>query len=231
MQALILLSVTAVFLIFSISEVSRNDSVNKIETFKAGNVASNIFQYQDSIMQYGMTNYDSLHLLISISPGNVEQVKMVDYTIDQIGKYKQKNLLPFLNYKSVFFNYTTPIVGESQLMPVLYAASSWDDGYTSEVEHGYKMESMPEILGKLGEDLANRLYQGDSTYWVIPWIFSQSGCKVQEIYSQLPNDSNGNNLYDRLNNIFYLFCTQLKGSGYTFKQYVYISPVYDNQDI
>ncbi|MCC2645583.1 MAG: hypothetical protein K0R94_1361 [Burkholderiales bacterium] len=229
MQAAIILVLMAVFLSFSVAEMGRNDSSNTIESFKAENVAANILQYQDSIMQYGRANYDLLHLAVSINPGNIEQVTPIDYTANGLAKYNQKNLLLFLNYKSVFFNYTNS--SESNPMPVLYAATSWyGDGYTNDVVQGYAKVSMPEIMGELGSNLSKRLYQGDSTYWVVPWVFSQSGCNITELYSQLPNDSSGNSMFDKLNSIFSLFCKQLKDKGYTFKQYVYISPVFIKSD-
>jgi hypothetical protein len=230
MQAAILMAVMAIFLTFTVAEMSRNDSANITEFFKAGNVASNIFQYQDSVMQYGVAGYESMHLPVSINPGHVEQVKVVDYTADQIAKYNQKNLLPFLNYKSVLFNYTPSVLGESQPMPILYVATSWDS-YTDEVVPGYRNITMSEVMGKLGEDLSKRMYQGDSTYWVVPWIFSRkdNDCRILELYSQLPEDSGGNNMLAKLDNIFNLFCTEL-GSEYVFKKYVYISPVFNGPD-
>jgi hypothetical protein len=229
MQSLIILVTMAIFSIFMISEMSRNDSANISPAIKAGNVAANIFQYQDAINQYAIESYDELHSPVSFNPGKVEHVKIISYKKDGIINHNQKNLSLFLNYQSILFNYSRALAGESQPMPVLYVATSWSGYATDKDLSGYKNINMVEVMGKLGEDLSKRLYQGNSTYWVIPWIFSQNNCQILELYTQLPDDMNGNSQYSKLQDIFRDFCGQIQANttyNYRFLTYVYLAPIY-----
>lgn len=211
--------------------MSRNNGANIYPVFKAENVAANLLQYQDGVSQYILANYDTLHLSISSSPGNAEQIQIIDYTLDQIFKFNQKNLLPFLNYQSVVFNYSQELASESQPTPILYVATSWSGYSSSELSSSYANISMIEIMGKLGEDLSKYLYQGNSAYWLIPWIFSQNNCQITELYTQLPDDANGDSQLIRLQDIFSKFCIQIQArSSYRFMSYVYMAPVFKPSD-
>lgn len=232
MQSIILLAVMALVSIFMAAEMSRNDSTNVYPSFKAGNIAVNIFQYKDSISQYAIANYDELHLPISQSYGSMERIKVIDYTGDKIDKYNQKKLILFLNYKSMIFNYTEELAGESLPMPVLYMATSWDGYVTAQIASSYNGVNMIEVMGKLGEDFSRYLYQGNSTYWTIPWLFSQENCQIEEVYMQLPDDALGISRLDTIKRIFNKFCTQSKTGGYyNFMKYVYIAPVFKTPNI
>jgi hypothetical protein len=226
MQSVLLTTVLAIFSIFMLSEFSRNDSVNKVSVRKAENIAANIIQYQNSISNYMLSNYDELHLPVSANPGNVEQIHIINYTGDQIAKFNKKQLLQFLNYQSIIFNYSQVLVGENQPMPLLYMATTWDGYSSNQIELGYRGVNMDEVMGYLGEDLSKHMYQGDSTYWTVPWIFSQSNCQITEVYMQLPNNSGE---ASKLKDIFNRFCTQIQTSGsYQFMKYVYIAPLFNN---
>jgi hypothetical protein len=232
MQSLIIVTIMAIFSIFMLSEMSRNNDTNKYLAFKAENVAANILQYQNSISQYVLINYDTLHLPTASSSGDVEQIRIIDYMRDQIAKFNQKNLLPFLNYQSVVFNYSRALVSESQPTPVIYIATSWSDYSSSQIASSYTNINMVEVMGKLGEDLSKYLYQGNSTYWFIPWVFSQNNCQITELYTQLPDDANGDSQLIKLQNIFSEFCTQVQArSSYHFMNYVYLAPIFKRPDL
>lgn len=232
MQSLIVVTIVAMFSIFMLSEMSRNNGANIYPAFKAENVAANILQYQDMVSQYILANYDSLHLPVSSIPGDVEQVQIIDYMRDQVAKFNQKKLLPFLNYGSVVFNYIKESASESQSTPVLYLATSWNDYSSNQLTNSYATITMIEVMGKLGEDLSKYLYQGNSAYWLIPWVFSQNNCQITELYTQLPDDANGDSQLSRLQKIFSEFCTQIQArSGYRFMSYVYLSPVFKQSDL
>jgi type II secretory pathway pseudopilin PulG len=227
MQSMIVIAIMSIFMVFMAGELSRNDNSNNLSEFRADNITANILQYQTAITQYILVNYDKLHLAVTSNAGNVEQVKPIDYK--QIGKYSQKNLLPLLNYQSISFNYSKAVVGENQMIPVLYLATSWDGYATTQISSSYANTRQIEVMGKLGEILSKPLYQGDSSYWTIPWIFSQSNCQINELYSQLPNAPDGSDRFTKLKNIFNLWCSQIEAnSNYRFMTYVYLAPIFSS---
>jgi hypothetical protein len=212
-----------------LSEFSRNNGSNRIPAFKAENLAANVLQYQNSISNYILVNYDALHLPVSENSGNVEQIQIIDYARDQIVKFNKKSLMPFLNYQTIVFNYSRVLAGESQPMPVLYMATTWNTFSTTQLANSYAGINMNEVIGKLGEDLSKRLYQGNSTYWTIPWLFSQNNCQITELYVQLPDSAGGNSKLSELKNVFNKFCTQIQtSSSYRFLTYVYLAPVFNS---
>jgi hypothetical protein len=232
MQSAIILAVMVLASIFASAEYLRNSSAetNLYKPFKAENVAANILQYHDQMVQYTLANYESLHLTVSLNPGEIEQINLFDYLDNQIGNYTLKNFLLFMNYSSTVFNYTHDVEGESHPYPLLYLATSWD-GYLAQM-HGYSNIQIPEAMGRLAHNISKRLYQGNSTFWVVPWVFRQSNCNITEVYSQLPNDTNGINTVSKLQTLFNLFCTQIQNnSDYRFLTYVFIEPVINNPDM
>lgn len=233
MQAAIILALMILAPIFMAIEFSRNDSTNtaNLRSFKASSVAANIVQYNDLMVQYMLVNYDKLHPTLSIKPGNVEQITSLNYTEDHINSYSQKNLLLFLNYATTAFNYAKAVDGESEIIPILYLATSWNR-YTNDVIPGYSTTLMPDVLGQLGQDISKHIYQGNSTYWIVPWVFSQNNCKITEIFAQLPDDGSGMTSATKLYELFNLFCTQIQaGSNYKFLKYVYLQPVIKSSNI
>ncbi|MBP9742316.1 MAG: hypothetical protein KBD37_03060 [Burkholderiales bacterium] len=227
MQAALILAIMSLATLFMAAQLDRHDSANlaHYHVFKAAAVASNIEQYNDLIVQYALTNYDTLHLTMAVEPGMVEHITTLDYIEDEIGNYSQKKLLPFLKYTVTVFNYAKNATGESEATPLLYLATSWDS-YAPEVINSYVGITLPEIMGQLGQDLSQHIYQGNSTYWVVPWVFSQNNCEVDEIFSQLPDNAYGIANTDKLKDIFKLFCTQIQAnSSYIFLKYVYLQPV------
>ncbi len=232
MQSLIVVTIMAIFSIFMLSEMSRNDNTNIYPAFKAENIAANVLQYQDMLSQYILANYDTLHLPVSSIPGDVEQIQIIDYMRDQVAKFNQKELLSFLNYESVVFNYTRESTGESQPTPVLYLATSWSDYSSGQIASSYATITMIEVMGKLGEDMSKYLYQGNSVYWLIPWVFSQNNCQITELYTQLPDDASGDSQLNKLQKMFSEFCTQVQArSGYHFMSYVYLAPIFKQPDL
>lgn len=233
MQAALILAAMILATIFMAAQLGRHDSANlaNYRVFKAAAVASNIEQYNDLMVQYVLANYDTLHLIMSIEPGTVEQITTLNYTEDAIDNYSQKKLLPFLNYTVAVFNYAKNSTGESQAIPLLYLATSWDN-YTPEMLNSYVGVKLPEMMAQLGQDLSKHIYQGNSTYWIVPWVFSQNNCKIDEIFSQLPDNAAGTTNTDKLNAVFNLFCTQIQAnSSYTFLKYVYLQPVIKSADM
>jgi hypothetical protein len=228
MQSLILVCILSLVALFISAEYTRNNysSKNNYASFRADNVAANIIQFNDVMTQYVIKNYDSFHEILTSNPENVELISVIDYADKKIYEnYSQKNLQPFLNYRSATFNYTRFMIGESQLSPTLYLTTSWDNYENNIIS--YKNIKMLEILGKLGHELNKRLYQGNSTYWTVPWVFSQANCNVIEVYSYIPDDSFGNTTLDKFKNIFNKFCNQIQAnSNYRFLTYVYLQPVY-----
>jgi hypothetical protein len=221
MQSVIILALLTIISIFGITQYKRSDMTdNNQAIFKAENVAGNIFIYHDLLNQYVIINYDKLGLSIRSMPGRVGQISLIDYVRDRISKYSQMNFNRFLNYQSVVFNYTREL--ESQT-PVAYMATSWN-GYIYPRD---KNTNMLEVLGQLSQDMSKRLYQGNSTYWTIPWIFSQTNCEVREMFSQIPDDRNGNSRLSKLKISFKNFCTNIEAqSSYRFLGYVYMQPIY-----
>lgn len=216
-----------VFSLFMLSENSRNNSASLAASFRAENVAANIIQYQDILVESAESGYDTLHMPVASNPGTVEQITVIDSTAEQIAKNNLKSLIPFLNYQSVMFNYAPAIDGESEPMPTLYLATTWDS-YTTNAEHGYAKVALPEVMGNLSTDLARHLYQGDSTYWVVPWVFSQESCEIKELYSQLPAGSEK----ETLDHLFTGFCQQIQAnSSYKFMRYVYLTPIFLTPDM
>ncbi|MBP9741748.1 MAG: hypothetical protein KBD37_00145 [Burkholderiales bacterium] len=233
MQSSIILALMVLASLFMAAEFKRNDSgdANNIAVFKSDTVAANIMQYNDLMVQYILANYEVLHLPIAINSGSVEQIALLNYEANHVDSYSQKNLLLFLNYTSTTFNYANSLDGESEIIPTVYLATSWDN-YTKDIMHNYSATSMLAIMGKLGQDLSKHLYQGNSTYWVVPWVFSQNNCEVEEIFSQLPTNSSGVADIAQLKHLFNTFCSKVQSnSEYKFLKYVYLQPVIKASDI
>lgn len=231
MQSSIILALIAIFSIFMLAENSRNNPViHDYYVFKAENIAANIIQYEDMMTQYTLTNYQKYHLPLSSNPGTVEQLNLIDYSKDNVDKYSQKNLLLFLNYNTITFNYVRATSLSDTPQPVLYMATSWDS-YSGQLLSGYSKISLDEVMGHLGSDLSAHLYQGNSTYWVIPWVFKQSGCNITEVFSQLPENSNGVSQLNKLKGAFNTMCNEIQvSSSYKFKTYVFMMPIFYPSD-
>lgn len=223
MQSVGLVVLMAVLSVFMLTETSRNHVTTQSDyaILKAASVASNIIQYNDMMSQYIRLNYDSLHELIALTPGHIEQIKILDYQGLGINKYSQKQLQLFLNYHSIAFNFSKNEVGESVPMPLLYLATTW----SGLIIRGYSVTNTNEIMGQLGNSLSKPLYQGNSSYWLIPWVFSQQNCIVDEIYLFNSRDVSSLNLFK---NRFRDWCTEIMGmSNYQFDRYVFLLPIYD----
>ncbi len=226
MQSIIVLALFIVAGLFTIMENRRNSPVaeHKYSQFKSSAVAGNIEQYNDLLTQYLTINYESYHLVTPNNQGNVEQIELLNYQQDQIATYSQKNLTLFLNYTSVAFNYSLSSI-ESLPIPTLYLASSWDN-YAAGIA-GYKITSMPEVMGATNQLFSKHVYQGNSVYWTIPWLLKQSNCNVVELYGQIPNDSTGAAQFSKVRALFNQFCSQIQAnSQYRFLTYVYVAPIY-----
>ena len=65
MQSTIVLAIMVLASIFTGAEYLRNNSTegNAYKQFRAENIAANVLQYNDQMIQYSLANYDSLHLL------------------------------------------------------------------------------------------------------------------------------------------------------------------------
>ncbi len=229
MQSAIILAIMVLSSFFLDSEYLRNDGTedNAYKHFKAQNVSDNILQYHDQMMKYALESYENLHLLSSINPSNVEQIELLDYGQKNIADYTLKNFTPFLNYSSVVFNYTKNEDGESHGYPILYLVTSWES-YTIQ---GYRNIQMSEAVGNLAQDITKHLYQGNSTFWVVPWVFKQSNCYIDDLYTQLANDEDGASTINKLKSLFNSLCTKIEsGSKYKFSSYVFLEPVINNPD-
>ena len=220
MQSLIILALLVIISIFGIAQYKRVGMTDNNQAIvKAENVAANIFIYHDLVKQYVIANYDRLGLSIR-KVGQVDQIRTVDYISDGIADYSQMNFNRFLNYQTVVFNYTHELGNQ---VPSAYMATSW----SVYIYPRDKNTNMLEVLGQLGQDFSKRFYQGNSTYWTIPWVFSQRNCEIREIFTQMPDDKNGNSKSGRLRAIFNKFCTNIEAkSSYRFLTYVYMQPVY-----
>jgi hypothetical protein len=227
MQSFIVLALIIITGFFFLMETKRNSMSGRDNylAFKADVVAGNILQYNDLVTEYILANYETLHVNSIVNPGSVEQVTKLNYQSNQIAKYSQKNLILFLNYSSVSFNYSNGSA-ESSVLPTLYLATTWD-GYASGIA-GYTNISIPEIMGAANQLLSKHIYQGDSMYWTIPWLLKQDGqCNVLEVFGQIPEDNTNNSQLGKVKALFNLFCTQIQATGlYKFLTYVYISPVF-----
>ena len=159
MQSAIILAVMILASFFASAEYLRDSSTdaNVYMPFKAENIAANILQYHDQAISYSLANYDNLHLISAQNPGSVEQINLLDYGQNNFGTYTLKDFMLFLNYSSVVFNYTRVFDGESQPLPILYLATSWES-YSSEI-HGYKNIQISEAMGKLSQDISKHVYQ------------------------------------------------------------------------
>ena len=178
---------------------------------------------------YAIESYDDFHLTASLNPGNVEQINLLDYEQNGVSTYSLKNFTMFLNYSSVLFNYAKVMDGESDPYPMLYLATSWES-YSSDVL-GYKNIQIIETMGQVAQDISKHIYQGNSTFWVVPWVFKQTNCNITEVYSALPNDASGASQIDKLKSLFNLFCTQIEAnSSYKFMTYVFLEPIMNNPD-
>jgi hypothetical protein len=219
MQSLLVLGLLIAVTTFSAMEYTRSSvNANDLSEARADNVAGNILQYNDLLVKYTLNHYDTLHLIHISNVGNVDGITILDYS--QINPYTQMQLVPFLNYQSIVFNYTSN--NESDSLPLLYVASSWD----SAVIKAFQDIKFPEILGMTNQAISKRLYQGDSTYWTIPLLISQDKCNVTEVYSQLPNNINNDSQLKQVKSMFYKYCTQIEAAGqYKFLTYVFLEPV------
>jgi len=113
---------------------------------------------------------------------------------------------------------------ESQV-PTAYMATSWNNY----IYPRDKNTNMLEVMGQLSHDFSKRLYQGNSTYWTIPWIFSQDNCVIREVFSQIPDDKNGHSRLGKVKKIFENFCKNIEAaSAYRFLTYVYMQPIFKN---
>lgn len=234
MQSIILLVIMT--LAVMAAEMSRNRHGESHMADKSKNVAANILQYQDLVIQYMLANYEKLHPDFSSNPDHVEKIELLDYKNNNIGIYSQKKFNQFLNYRSLVFNYVKSMPNENVVIPVLYVATSFD-GYTdNNIYKTYLNTGLPEVMGHLGEYLSKHLYQGNSTYWTVPWLFSQKDCNVIEVYSQIPDNVAGSNdeksNYGQVQALFKQFCNQIQAfSSYRFLTYVYIQPVFNPANI
>lgn len=226
MQSAIVTALMVIVSFFIFSEFSRNSSTdsNRYIAFKAENVANNILQYQDSLEKYIIDQYNVLHLQTSPIAGHVDKntIKEIDYKNDHLNEYNKKDLVLFLNYKSVVFNFTKHISGNKYQEPVLLVATSFDDYIIS----GYLQVGFLEVMGSLGQDFSRHLYQGNSTYWSIPWLIRQEKCKILEGFSQMPEDFKGMSKLNKMKDLFGLICNEIQdNSAYKFLTYVYIQEI------
>lgn len=227
MQSVILIALMLVVSMFIVSEFNRNNITSRDNylRFKAENVAANIIQYNDLLMRYSISNYDTLHHVLSFSPGNIESITLINYDVDKIADYTQKNLQPFFNYQVVTFNFSPNNGGDGQPLAVLYLATSWDSYIPGIV--GYSNTSIEEGLGRVGQYFGKHLYQGTNTYWSVPWVLKQANCNIIELYTNLPKDATSTSMLDNVKVVFNDWCNQVeKNSSYKFLTYVYLQPVY-----
>ena len=226
MQSVIVTTLMIIVSFFIFSELGRNTGTesNRYSVSKAENVVNNILQYQDTLEKYIVDQYNDLHLRTSTNAGHVDKntIKTIDYKNNKLNEYNQKDLVLFLNYKSVVFNFTKQISGDKYQEAVLLVATSFDDYVIS----GYSQVNFLEVMGSLGQSFSRHLYQGDSTYWSIPWLIRQEECKVLEAFSQLPEDFKGVSKLNKMKELFSLICNEIQdNSSYKFLTYVYLQEI------
>ncbi len=226
MQSIIVIGLLVVIGLFSGIEYTRNspEEINAFNSFKADQVAGNIMQYNDFLVKYMLDHYDDLHEIISNNPGNVEKINTIDDVANLIAMYNQKSFLMFLNYQSIIFNYADLSI-ESEVLPTLYLATTWDS-FLPKIKN-FNLTKMPEVMGATNQLVSEHLYQGNSTYWTIPILLSQSNCNTLEVYSQIPTDSSGNSQLIKVKNLFNRLCSQIEvNSAFKFLNYVFLEPVF-----
>ena len=218
MQSIAILAVFIIF--FAVIQTKRDSSIVVYPTFKSATVAGNIFLYSDKVTKYVLTNYDQLHINTLTNPGNVEGI----HELDNKQFTDNNTFIPFLNYQVISFNYAQG-GGESQVLSTLYIAMSFDNYANGIVP--YALSNTPEILGIVNQMLSKHIYQGNSTYWTIPWLLQQDGqCNMINLFSQLPDAINGDTQLSQVKTLFNTLCWQIQNmSGYKFLTYVYIAPV------
>lgn len=210
----------------SLYSIMENDRVSATEKnifkeVKADNVAGNIFLYGEQVYQYIQANYNTLHLPSTNNTEKVEQVTTV--TQQMLNQYAQKQLQSLINYKTIVFNYSGKNTIESDIIPTVYEITSWDAITVGTGKHDI---AISEVLGMLNIMWSSYLYQGAETNWVIPIIAVQNNCSIQEIYSKVPRDNNGQKRITDVKDMFGKICIQLQLDGITLGNYVYFVPVY-----
>lgn len=223
MQSLLVLALLIFVTSFTVMEAERiNVTSNDTATNHADLLAENLLQYNNLLVHYALVNYDDiLHLFRATTPGKVEGVNLIDNI--KLNQYSQINFTAFLNYQSVAFNYS--VASEDDPTPILYLAISFDNVNFKALAD----INLPEMLGGLNQRLSKSLYQGNSTYWVVPLLVKQDNCSIREVYSQIPKDVNDDSQLNRVNPMFSKFCTQLRDNySYNFLSYVLLEPMFKN---
>ena len=220
MQSIIVFAVLIIFSFYAIIQTKRDRSLGNYPMFKADRVAGNIFLYSDKVTKYVLANYDDLHVTRLNNTGIVEGIQELENK-----QFIDNNTFnPLLNYQVVSFNYA--LAGsESQVFPILFVAISFDNYAVGIVP--YSLSNIPEILGIVNQMLSRHIYQGNSTYWTVPWLLQQDGqCNAINIFSQLPDTIDGDAQLNQLKTLFNILCRQIQNTNsYKFLTYVYIAPV------
>lgn len=215
MQSLIVIVLFVIISILGSIELNRNSSNNKYAELKADFVAGNIMHYHDLVYQYALTNYDTLHEASSINRGQVEQENLFDPKV--LNEYSKKQTELFLDYKTMFFNYVSA-KREVPISPTLYFITTW----SGSAYHG----NMLDVMGQVNQLFSEHIYQGQSSYWVIPWVGQQDNCNIR-IFTQILNDAQGAirvfNVEQLLNKICLHF---MVNSEFHLNKYIYVQPVY-----
>jgi hypothetical protein len=232
MQGMIVTLLFISVVTFGVIENKRSNpsEVQTLSMFKADDIAANLMAFGDLYYQYIQAHYETFHSIRPTNVGKVEGVLMLNTPKDtaEIKKYNLKNLRPMLNYKVLVFNYTRPDVGNDAL-PTLYLVIMWDS-IAPEFKN-YQYVNLAEVAGQMNQLFGKRIYQGDSSFWTIPWIGykneNEKECKLQEVYSQVPLDHNSQSRMKNIVEFFKTYCGELEYVyGIKLSTYIYVQPVY-----
>lgn len=225
MQSMIILALLAVLSVFMLTEKARNDSgyLNSTADAKAGFVAENILRHVDLLQKTASINYSKWFNSNPLKPGHIEGIHLV-YQDQLVSRYTQEN--QFYEYKDLAFNYSPPLkIGESTSNSILYIATTWNDP----IYKTYQNIGANQIMGILGDMLGKKLYQGDRTYWVVPWVIKNNNCQVVEDFTQVPENAENHSQLANLKNAFTQICNEIqsdKEANFVFGKYVYLRPIY-----
>ena len=212
-----------VVIMFGISsQITTNPLTSqKIASTQAQGKAQNIIDYNTAANQFIINNWGVLAELKPLSLGEVENYQPISYA--NLTPYFMLVIKPSFTYNIVSFNYTK-LTGldtyDSQQKlnpPAVFLFNTFDIDSTK-----YNPD---EVMGQLGE-LSSQQQTSGGLNQNVPIIGSQSGCQIQQIYSQYTqnSDSGSNEIY--VQDTFKDICNKLTTRyGLKISKYFYLQQI------
>ena len=216
---MIILATLTLSSVFIYSNRLLYDKPNELIVFKAQNIATNIVQYHDLVVEYIGQNYATMHIAAVATPTVIEHITLLPNISNIMPNSSSQHFVTALNYMTLTFNYVPHTLNQTRV-PLLYMLTSWNAINGSMNNPNVNLD---EVMGQLHQLLSVHIYSGNSTYWSYPWIFKQHDCHIIDLYSSVPQTLKGQDLSATIQKLFYQWCQQLQQQhSYKLLNYIYL---------